>query len=44
VNVLGSRDDRKESQTVICSKAEDFATIAPGKLSSEKAGCGLKAE
>jgi hypothetical protein len=36
VNVFGSRDDRKESQTVICSKVEDFATIAPGKLSSEK--------
>jgi hypothetical protein len=34
--MLGSRDDRKESQTVICSEAEDFATIAPGKLSSEK--------
>ena len=44
MNALGSRDDRKESQTVICSKAEDFATIAPGKLSSEKDGCGLKAE
>jgi hypothetical protein len=36
VNVFGSRDNGKESQTVVWSKAESVATIAPGNVSSAK--------
>jgi hypothetical protein len=36
VKVFGSRDNGKKSQTLVWSKAESVATIAPGNLSSAK--------